>query len=130
VKQLRGVGGVAIEIGDEFADDGIDVRQFEPAGESEVRLLRGVSIGSVGDGEGEIEVAFGDEREESVVLGGEDGSGGGVGEESEHGWAGGKAERQGTRHQAPGIRGCGVGRGGGVRGRREQERGQEGESGS
>jgi hypothetical protein len=86
VKELRGVGGVARQIGDEFADDGVDVGEFEPAGEGEVRLLGGVSIGGVRDDEGEVEVAFGDEREESVILGREDGAGGGVGEEGEHGW--------------------------------------------
>jgi hypothetical protein len=91
VKQLRGVGGVAIEIGDEFADDGVDVGEFEPAGEGEMRLLRGVSIGGVRDGEGEVEITFGDEREKSVVLGREDGAGGGIGKEGEHGWAGKKA---------------------------------------
>ena len=100
LQELVADGFVFAKIGEEGFERGVDVGKFEPTGESEEGLPRWVGGFVVGDDVGERETLFDDEREESVILGSEDGMGGGDGVQGEHGrrvlssegWAG----RRGT----------------------------------
>ncbi len=69
LQELVTDGFVIAEIGDEGFERGFDVREFEPARESEEGLPRWVGGFVVGDDVSEREALFDDEREESVILG-------------------------------------------------------------
>ena len=100
LQELVTDGFVFAEIGEKGFERAVDVGELEPARESEERLPRWVGGFVVGDDVREGETFFDDEREESVILGSEDGMGGGDGVQGEHGrrvlssegWAG----RRGT----------------------------------
>ncbi len=84
LQELVTDGFVFAEIGDEGFERGVDVGKFEPAGEGEEGLPRWVGGFVVGDDMRERAAFFDDEREESVILGSEDGVGGGNGVQGEH----------------------------------------------
>ena len=84
LQELVTDGFVFTEIGEKSFESGVDVGKFEPAGEGEEGLPRWVGGFVVGDDMREREAFFDDEREESVILGSEDGAGGGNGVQGEH----------------------------------------------
>ena len=91
---------VFAEIGEKGFERGVDVGKLEPAGEGEEGLPRWVGGFVVGDDMREREAFFDDEREESVILGCEDGVGSRTEVQGEHGKRAlsseGWAEREGT----------------------------------